>query len=52
MKAFYFPNGMVATYGLDDKQIPNLQGVYSEKLHKEIISRSDSKTELEGFPTL
>lgn len=52
MTAYHFPNGMVAAYGTDDKQIPELQGVYTELLHEQILKRSDENTELKNFPEL
>jgi len=47
--AYRFPNGMVAVFGYDDEQIPELQGEYTDKLYQKIIRRSDDTTEFNGF---
>lgn len=49
MAAYKFPNGNVASFGYDGKQIPELQGVYSKELHEKIKQRSDSNTQWNGF---
>ena len=46
---YKFPNGMVATVGWDDQQIPELQGTYSKKLEEKIMARSDKRTRWNGF---
>lgn len=46
---YAFPNGMVATFGYDDKQIPELQGVYTRDLHDKIKERSNEKTSWNGW---
>lgn len=49
VKATYrFPNDMIATVGYDDKQIPELQGVYTIELHEKIKQRSDERTAWNG----
>ncbi len=50
VKATYrFPNNMVATFGHDDQQIPELQGKYSKELADNIRARSDDRTVFNGF---
>ena len=49
MATYKFPNGMVATFGYDDQQIPELQGVYSTELYEKIKQHSDSRTSWNGF---
>lgn len=50
VKATYrFPNGNIATFGYDEQQIPELQGVYSEELIDKIKLRSDNRTLWNGF---
>ena len=49
MATYRFPNGNVATFGHDDQQIPELQGVYSDELKNKIKQRSDSRTSWNGF---
>jgi len=50
VKATYlFPNGMVATFGYDDQQMPELQGQYTKELYEKIKQQSDEKTEWHGF---
>ena len=34
MATYLFPNRNIATFGYDDKQIPELQGVSSKELHE------------------
>lgn len=46
---YKFPNGMVVTYGYNDKQIPELQGLYDKALHEKIKARSDDPDFLEWF---
>ena len=47
--AYLFPNGMVATLGHDNKQIPKLQGKFSAKLMAKIMEQSDVRTKWNGF---
>lgn len=49
MATYLFPNGMVATFGWNGEQIPELQEPYSVDLHKKITLRSDEKTQWNGF---
>ena len=49
MAAYRFPNGNVATYDWNGRQIPELQGVYSEELCQKILARSDNRSRLEGI---
>jgi len=49
MATYRFPNGNVATFGYDDQQIPELQGVYSDELQNKINQRSDNRTSWNGF---
>jgi hypothetical protein len=46
---YLFPNGMIATVGFDEQQIPPLQGRCTSGLVKEIFERSSDKTEFHGF---
>lgn len=43
-EVFLFPNGMIATFDTDGKQIPELQGICTEDLTKKIYSQSDEDT--------
>jgi hypothetical protein len=52
MATYRFPNNNVATFGHDGEQIPRLQGVYSEKLHRKILRSTDERTVFNGFPSL
>lgn len=49
MATYLFPNKMVATLDHNNNQIPELQGVYSQKLEDEIKKHSDSNTVWNGF---
>ena len=49
MATYRFPNGNVATFGYDDQQISELQGLYTKELHNKISLRSDEKTSWNGF---
>ena len=49
MATYKFPNGNVATFGYDDQQIPELQGVYNKELHEKIKQHSDNRTSWNGF---
>ena len=49
MATYRFPNGNVATFGYNGKQIPMLQGVYSKELEDKIRQHSDQRTRWEGF---
>lgn len=49
--SYLFPNNSVATFGWDDKQMPEFQGVYSEELEKRIRVNSDENTQFHGFKT-
>jgi len=46
---YLFPNGMIATFGYDDEQIPELQGRFSAELKAKIKERSDDRTKWNGF---
>lgn len=47
--SFKCANGMVATFGFDFKQIPELNGPYTKELHALIRMNSDERTQLIGF---
>jgi hypothetical protein len=47
--SFKCANGMVATFGFDFKQIPELNGPYTKELHELIRMNSDERTQLIGF---
>ena len=49
MATYTFPNGMVVTFGYNDQQIPELQGVYTQELHDKIKQHSDERTSWNGF---
>lgn len=49
LATYKFSNGMVATVGYDDQQIPELQGKYTKELHEQIKDRSDHRTKWNGF---
>jgi len=49
MVTYRFPNGNIVTFGHDDQQISELQGVYSKELVDKIKARSDDRTEWKGF---
>jgi hypothetical protein len=51
-KAFRMGNGMVAVFGFDGNQIPELQGKYTKLLHILITLRSNAGTEWHGFGPL
>lgn len=46
---FLFDNGMIITFDKYENQIPELQGEYSEELHKKITERSEPTTVWTGF---
>lgn len=46
---YLFPNNMIITFDSAGKQIPDLQGRYTDALHSEIKKHSDDKTEWIGF---
>ena len=46
---YLFPNGMVTTFGHDNKQMPKLQGKFSAKLMAKIREQSDVRTKWNGF---
>ena len=50
--AFLFPNGMLVACGIDDQQIPELNGPYSINKHKRIILESCDDCEFKGFDIL
>ena len=50
--SYLFPNWMIVTYGHGGDQLPDYQGKYTEDLHRKILERADSKTEMHGFPKL
>ena len=47
--AYLFQNGMVATFGHENKQMPKLQGRFSAKLMAKIRKQSDVRTKWNGF---
>ena len=50
VKATYkFSNGNVVTFGFDDEQISELQGMYSLELLNKIKNRSSENTIWNGF---
>lgn len=49
MATYRFPNGNVATFDYNGKQVQFLQGVYSKELEEKIRKYSDEKTKWEGF---
>lgn len=49
MATYSFPNGMIATFGHDGEQIPELQGRYSLELIDKIKVRSNKNTSFNGF---
>lgn len=46
---YLFKNGMIMTFGEDDKQIPKLQGPNTLELRKAIKKESNHKTVWVGF---
>jgi hypothetical protein len=49
MATYKFPNNHVITFGYDNNQIPELQGVYTPELYDKIKECSDDKTSWNGF---
>jgi hypothetical protein len=43
---------VVTVYDWDGQRIPELEGQYSEDLHRRIIDQSDDRTMYSGFPEL
>ena len=46
---FKFPNGMIATIGYDNQQIPELQGADTPELRRKLAKAIDDDTELNGI---
>lgn len=44
-EVFVFANGMTAVFGDDGRQIPELQGPWSDELRKKIEAAADDETE-------
>tara|TARA_R110000772_G_scaffold11991_4_gene37104 strand:+ start:2816 stop:3067 length:252 start_codon:yes stop_codon:yes gene_type:complete len=49
---YKFPNGNIAVFDSSLKQVPKLQGTFTEELHRQLTKLADEETDWNGLQPL